>query len=210
MAFCTVKDILDSALSITPDNSDELRAKAVIWLNEVMRDILGRSKRWEFLRASTAITVVGNKITLPADFKEEISLQVGDYFFTPDNRLTEQEIDENDTGTVPVGYRRTASGEITFYPGATGTAVLTYNKGMTANYADDETATIFPVEFYYLLVLGVRKYAYQYDVEDLYPAAVQLYEKEMKERQHDNNLQKPIPRHRYAQGEFDIVTGDYR
>lgn len=194
MLLLNTKDILDAALSLTPDNSSAFRAKAVGWLNEIVRDILNQPRQWEMLKTSTTLPIAANKITLPANFGEVRSIQIGSlYFLTPDEQLTEEEAFAviQAGGGDTLGFTITDT-EITFVPGATGSAILSYEKGVATPYADD-VATIFPDAFSNLLIQGVRKLAYQSDVDDMYGPSVKLYDREMKVAKDYDNRMKPMP-----------------
>lgn len=196
MIYCNTKDILDKALSKVQDSSADLRSKALGWLNEVMRDVLNQPRDWKFLHAVTAsVTITSNTITLPDTAAEIVYMKVGDYMFTMDDQLTEEEAFayEDDTSTDPEGWTRIGA-VVTFLPGATGTCELKYEATLTAEYTDSTSNTIFPNVFKNLLMTGVRMHYYDYDKDGRYGKEVALYQREMDMVKAWDNRLKPMPK----------------
>ena len=194
--YCNTADILTTAMTKFSDDSDDLRVLALGWLNEIVRDVLNQPRTWWFLKTGTSLSVTANAITLPSGMGEVINIEGTDFFLTPSDQLTDEEVysmnDDDDT-TPPVGYTQTAT-TITFYPAATGTVTLRYEADLTADYTDAATATIFPIAFKPLLVAGVRMQYYDYDKDGRYQSESALYNYHMKHvKVWDNDL-KPNER----------------
>lgn len=195
MVYCNTTDILTTAMTKFADDSDELRVLALGWLNEVIRDVLNQPRTWWFLKTGASLAVTANQITIPSGMGEVINIEGTDFFFTPDDQLTDEEIFalDDDTDTPPVGYVQTAT-TITFYPSATGTVTLRYEADLTSDYTDSATNTIFPIVFKPLLVAGVRMQYYDYDKDGRYQKETTVYNYGMKQaKAWDNNL-KPSER----------------
>ena len=195
MIYCNTADILTTAMTKFSDDSDELRALALGWLNETMRDILNQSRTWWFLKTGASLAITANQITIPAGMGEVINIEGDDFFFTPDDQLTDEEIFALDDGTdtPPVGYVQTAT-TITFYPSATGTVTLRYEADLAADYTDSASNTIFPIVFKPLLVAGVRMQYYDYDKDGRYQKETSVYNYCMKQAKAWDNKLKPTTR----------------
>ena len=195
MIYCNTADILTTAMTKFSDDSDELRALALGWLNEIMRDILNQPRTWWFLKTGTSLSITANAITIPSGMGEVINIEGTDFFLTPDDLMTDEEVYDlgDDTSDVPIGYTQSAT-TITFYPSATGTVTLRYEEDLTADYTDVDTNTIFPIVFKPLLVSGVRMQYYDYDKDGRYQSESALYNYHMKHvKVWDNDL-KPNER----------------
>lgn len=193
MAFLNVSTVVTKALSKVVDNSPDLRAKFVIWFNEISRDIFNQPRDWAFLAVPVTLPIVANKITLPAGSSEIVSMVIGDVFLTRNDQMGPLRAFtyKDSTDTVPVGYTLAADGTITFYPGATGDCVLTYEKDLDADYTDDTVDTIFPLDLEGLFITGLRMHNYDYDKDGRYSKEVALYQYEMSKAKAWDNRNKP-------------------
>lgn len=209
----TVPEILDTAISITPDKSVTIRAKMLIWLHEVMRDVMAQPRQWEMLKSvSASLPITDNQINLPADCGEVFNMTIVDaddnqYFLSPGNNLLSDEevfVESQSGDSWPEGYTVSAS-KITFYPAATGTCILRYEPKLPAtDYTDTSDAagtTFFPVEFKNVLVQGVRAACYQYDRLPIFETAASLYDRALTLVKKQDNTKKAMPkinRHGYV------------
>lgn len=195
MGFCNTGTILDKAMSKFADSTDTtLRALCLGWLNEIIRDIFDQPRTWEFLKASTSLAVTSNAITIPSGVGEIIGITVNDVYLTPDEQISEefaQEEYSGITGATPEAYVLSGS-TVTFYPGASGTALLLYETDVATDYADN-VDTIFPHNLTNLLITGVRMHYYDYDKDGRYAKEVTLYQYEMKKVKAWDNRLKPLP-----------------
>lgn len=193
--YCNTADILTTAMTKFSDDSDELRALSLGWLNEIIRDILNQPRTWWFLKTGTSLLITTNAITIPSGVGEVINIEGSDFFLTPDDLMTDEEVYDlgDDTSDVPIGYTQTAT-TITFYPSATGTVTLRYEADLTSDYTDAATNTIFPIAFKPLLVSGVRMQYYDYDKDGRYQSEAALYNYHMKHVKVLDNDLKPNER----------------
>jgi hypothetical protein len=194
--YVNTKNVLDAALSMAQDNSSTLRSRAIYWFNEVKRDVLNQPRQWWFLKKTASIAVSSNAITLPADFSQLVSIEIGDKFFTPDEALSEEEVfnntDEDAVNPEPMGFSLSPAA-ITFCPGASGTAILTYTPEISASYADNEV-TIFPIECEQLFIEGVRFKYFYFDKDSRMTAADIIYKGEMSALKTLDNKRKAMPK----------------
>jgi len=169
MIYCNTADILDSAMTKWADNSTALRALALGWLNEVIREVLNQPRTWWFLKTGSTLTIAANAITIPSGVGQVLSIEGTDFFLTPADQMTDEEVYDlgDDTSDVPIGYTQTAT-TITFYPSATGNVTLRYEADVTADLADSTSDIIFPIAFRNLLICGVRAHYYDYDKDGRY------------------------------------------
>lgn len=195
MAFITVSGVVTKALSKVVDNSDELRAKFVVWFNEVARDIFTQPREWGFLSTEVTVPVVLNRIDMPTNASEIISLQVGGMFLTKEDQLSAESAFKGNTyaGLTPTGYLISTDGKIIFYPGAEGDCVLTYESTLNSDLADTTDPTIFPMDLESLFVTGLRMHYYDYDKDGRYSKEVSLYDFEMSKVKAWDNRNKPKP-----------------
>lgn len=202
MKYCNVRDILDKALSKVPDNSSELRVKALGWLEEVVSDIAAQPRSWKFLETKSVLTVTASEITIPDDFNQLIGFEVDGRWLDKNNQLTDEEA-ELYTGTTyytPLGYT-SKGGTITIIPTTTVTTCdFYYEPQLITALTDDTSDTIFPYIFRNLLITGVRMHYYDYDKDGRYTKETMLYENEMYKVKAWDNQQKTLPqssRHGY-------------
>lgn len=195
MNYLTTKTVLDSAFSRTRVTDPTLRAKAVHWLRNAMRDVLNE-REWVFLeKTATALPVTDGEITLPADFGKEVFVKNGIYIFTTADRLTPSNAALADNcGGEPVGYTLTPT-TLVFHPTTTGTADLTYVATLpTGGYTDGTDATIFPDEFEPLFERYLTTCFYEYDVDnDRLPVGLQLDAKMLRTLKKADNQRRPVP-----------------
>jgi len=194
MAFVNVGTILNKAR--TKLTGSLPRPTLLMWFNETARDVLNQPRTWNFLSVPVEIPIVGNQITMPANMAEVVSIQVGDHFFTKADQLSGLEamrIDEDLSGSDPIGYTLSAANVVTFHPGATGDAILTGELTMVDDYADGAT-TIFPMEFENLFICGVLEKAFYVDKDGRFTAENTKYQLEMNKMKKWDNLRKPMPR----------------
>lgn len=204
MVYLNTSAVLTKALSKSTDSSSAFRAKALVWLNEVIRDVLNQPRTWEFLKEDVVLTITSNQITLPNGASEIITMTIGDTLLTPANLLTEVDAFAIGGGSSSLsGYTLDADNTVTFYPGATGTCALRYEVDRTGDYADNSTDTIFPLTFENLLVTGVRANIYDYNKDGRYTKEMMLYDAEMRKMKAWDNRRKPGPKanpHGYTRG----------
>ncbi len=184
-------DILDGALGRQHDGSDELRSKALGWLNDAIQ-LLAVERRWSFLQKSASLTVSGGAATLPTDFDELVFLRTDAWYLLPRHQLVPEEVETNLTGdTLPVGFTL-ASGTITFYPTAPdGTASLTY-LATVPNYADS-TETILPEMFGPLLSRAVLNAVYEYEADARAIPSIQINQAQLDKLKAKDQKARPIP-----------------
>lgn len=195
MAVVNAGTAITKALTKIADNSTAMRTACVTWFNEVVRDILNQPREWFFLQDPTTLAIASNSITLPAGYSEIVSMQVGDVFLTPANQISEEEafdLYNGIEGTTPEGYTLKPTGVITFYPGATGSAILTGEKTISTDYADNAD-TIFPLDFENVFIAGVRMNSYDYTKDGRYTKEVMIYQDAMNKVKRWDNTRKAIP-----------------
>lgn len=174
------------------------RAQFVVWFNEVARDILNQPREWQFLQAPVSLAITNSQITIPATMSEITSIQVGLVFMTQGDQLTAEAAfiaDQNQNTTNP-GYTLDAAGVLTFHPTLAGTAIVTGETDLTADYADN-AATIFPLAFENLFITGLRMHFYDKDKDGRFTKENKQYQLDMYKLKSWDNRHKPaIPYNR--------------
>jgi hypothetical protein len=190
--YCNTSSVLTKATTKWVDDSPELRVKALVWLNEVIRDILNQPRTWWFLKTPTVLTITAGAITLPTGCGEVISIEGDDFFFVPEEMLTDEQVFDlgDESGDIPVGYIESGR-EIIFYPTATGTVTVRYEADLTTDYLDVGTDTILPINFENLLIVGVRAAYYDYDKDGRYTKEEMNYDYQMRVAKAWDNKLKP-------------------
>lgn len=189
------------------------RPQFVTWFNEIVRDILAQPRAWKFLQSPVTIAIVNGSITIPATILQIDQIVVGDSYFTPDNLITDEQAHYIDAAfaagdptdfTIQLdnplsGYTQTAAGVITFHPTLTGSAIVTGEVDVTADYADN-AATIFPLEFENLFIAGLRMNYYDQMKDGRFTKENMMYQLAMNQMKAWDNKRKPKPpfsRHGY-------------
>lgn len=85
-----VTNVVNKAMTKLPDTSSPVRARLVIWFNEVARDILMQPRNWEFLETDVYLDIIGNQLMLPQGAGRILSLRVGAIFLSRTDQLTDQ------------------------------------------------------------------------------------------------------------------------
>ena len=192
------ESILNDAISQIADQSTAMRAKLLIWLNNVMQDVAGAKvkKPWKWLvEELTDQTLSGNAIARPSDYKYLYSVKSGsDWILTQKHIMTEDEIftytDTTATNPTPIGYDETSM-EIVFYPGATGTCDLKYIKEVP-EYSDSPSDTIFPLYMKNVLIQGTLAVYYDYDEDVRASKAAGQYGYLLGKAMKEDNISNPI------------------
>lgn len=195
--YLNTTTVLDKALSKFQDNTTELRTKALSWLNEVRTDIHNQPRLWNFMRGTTTLTVSDNMITLPNGVSEVISLEGDTFLLTPQHILSETEayLLSNQTATIPQGYVKYPDNTLYFFPGATGSVIVTYEANANTDLADSSNNTVYPKELENLFVTGIRMHYYDYDKDGRYTKEVMLYQDEMSKAKAWDNQLKALPKY---------------
>ena len=189
----TTKQILDSFFTTVKDNSSALRTRATEWLHTLMMSAADE-RSWLFLKkASAALPITANTVTLPSDFSMEVCIKLGTILLTPENKLTDEEAFAADNGEGGAGY--TIDGSTLKLHGETTatTAVVTYIAHVPdAGYGDSTTATIFPAEFLPLFVRSLKTAFLEYDVDlDRLPISLQLDGAELRRMKKLDDRRRP-------------------
>lgn len=194
--YLNTEAVLDKALTKVQDNTPELRAKALDWLNEVRTDIHNQPRLWNFMRGTTTLTVSDNAITLPNGVSEVISLEGDTFLLTPQHILSETEayLLSNQTADTPQGYIKYPDNTIQFFPGATGSVIVTYEANANTDLADSPNNTVYPKELENLFILGVRMHYYDYDKDGRFTKEVVLYQDELSKVKAWDNQLKALPK----------------
>ena len=199
MSYLNTAKLLDDVQARIQDQTVNLRAKLLIFLNEIAQDIANIPREWEFLKRTATGDLSGGVIAIPADFGRVVSIRItsgtNNYFFTPDEELTEEEYfytTTNNAETTPVGYMVDMN-NITIAPSAAGTYILSY-VATVPDYDDSSADTLFPSEFGNLLKQGTLMKYYEYDKDGRYTASNILYNQEMGLMKHLDNRKKPLPK----------------
>jgi hypothetical protein len=187
----TTAQILDLAISRVTDNSAGARAKMLTWLNARMQDIASM-RDWKFLEKEATLPLTLGASVWPVDFEEALSFTVGSSCIYPSARLSDKDKAASAYGGE-YGYRvdDTLTG-FTIYP-APDSCVLNY-KVTVPTYADDTTATVFPVEMLNVFARAVVTDFYEYDTDDRAGTSMALYQQALKEAKKWDNKLKPLPR----------------
>ena len=207
MLYCQPATVLTKALSKHPDNSAEFRAKALIWFNEIVRDILNQPREWAYLSEPHTITIINNTVTLPNGAGTIISVKVeGSYLPLIEDIET---LDIDDT-TVIYGYTLSNVNILTLYgTTAATTAEVQYNADITTDYTDAAVDTVFPLVFENLLITGVRLHIYDYDKDGRYGKEEAKYAIAMSQLKSLDNKRKADDRtdsHGYTKVKWDGQT----
>lgn len=192
MAWLTTKSVLDAVQSRIVDQSDNLRAKMLVWLNIAMQQVLNEPRDWEFLKKSASVTVTNSVITLPADFGDFLSLECGDYFYTTESQLTPDEVIMEYEGFVIDELL----GTLTIYPATIEvTATLKYKAAFpVTDYTDGTGATLFPAEFRPLFTRYVMTVRDEFDAEAEASMSFKLDQLELKKMKALDNKRKAVPK----------------
>ena len=209
MSYLTPKGILDRVSSRIEDNSPDLRAKLLGWLNQVAQDVAETKVNgpWEFLKKTKSnLTIADNMIAKPSDFDRVVNIKIGAARFLEEkHKLSDEEAyrytDENAVNPVPAGFTVNDT-SIVFWPGATGTADLKYVCEVP-EYVDDSNNTVFPVQMVNVLAYGVLNHYFEYDADPQFANAPTLYQYHLARARRWDNAFKPMPRlnrHGYMRG----------
>ena len=186
----TTAQILDLALSKVTDNSAGARAKMLVWLNAGMQQI-AMLRDWSFLKKDATLTLTNGYSVWPADFQTAISYTIGTDCVYANARMTPKDKASARYGNT-YGYRIDEDlAGFTLYP-APDSCVLGY-KIVVPTYADDSTATVFPVEMLNLFARAVVTDFYEYDTDERAVSSVQLYQMELKAAKKWDNQQSALP-----------------
>jgi hypothetical protein len=172
MIYLTGQQVLDAAMTLSTDQTATMRSKMAVWMGMVAVDISSRRK-WNFLRATTTLTVASNAITLPNDYLEFV-----DMTFSNDGAYTFTE----------------TSTEMTFDPECPDgvTVDLTYIPSLS-DMEDTATETVLPYYCKNALVFGILSFLFAFDNEDNYSQYPALFENAVKKLKDLDNRYNVIP-----------------
>lgn len=175
------------------------RPQFVTWFNEIVSDIKRQPRKWFFLKTTSSVLIANNQITIPSTISEIISIEIGNLFFTQKDQLSDEDAAAIDTygntinDGLSQGYTLDPGGIITFHPGQTGTAMVTGEAVITANYADNAT-TVFPDEFDGLFIDGLRMHFYDAQKDGRFTKESMQYQIDMNNIKAWDNKHKPLPK----------------
>lgn len=188
--------ILDQFESAITDNTPELRARALVWLNILFKRI-AQERDWNFLKKTATLAIASSKVALPTDYKRIVYCQGDTWQLTDEHRYSQQELFalRQTTAETPTGWYNDSQ-YLYFAPAGTTstTCNLTYIQSVPT-YTDSAADTLFPDESELLVIRMLIASFYEYDFDERYPTAVQAVGAQMRDFKHWDNLQKPIPQY---------------
>jgi hypothetical protein len=200
------KQIIDSAMTHTQDNSVTLRVRMLSWLNTAFQQAF-LERDWLALELSeTSITITDNTITKTAAtygkfrFAQQFSSDTQSGFVLQKNdRLSVQErfdLEEDTTSTddrKAIGFFEDST-KIYFRYGALGILnELAYYR-LVPIVADNTDDTVWPEYFLPLFERTLLSAYYEFDVDDRLIVSVQLDAEEVSRIKKWENTQNPTPR----------------
>jgi len=201
MAKVRTKTVLDNVLTHIQDQSAELRAKMLVWLNRIMQQT-AIERQWRCLEKQASRTVTDGTILLPDDFGYFVNVKAGGpddadgFFLEEKHRLSDEEafnLGEDATADAPTGFVQTAA-NITFKPGLSAATVTLKYGPRVPNYGDDESDTVWPQEFGGAFERHLLTLYYEYDLDDRVGPSLGLSKSEIKALKKWENRQVPLPR----------------
>lgn len=177
--------------ALTKITGNVSRATLVTWFNEIAEDVMNQPRQWHFLEQPLALQILDNQITIPPYISELFSIQVGESFYTPKDQLTDEEAAESEQNRL-AGYTFANDGTVTFYPPKTGTASVAGEQSVLFDYVDN-AATIFPLIFENLFIIGLRMHFYDLDKDGRFTKENTLYQLEINKLKAWDNKLKPLP-----------------
>ena len=186
------KTILDNALSRQHDTSDELRAKALGWLNEAIQ-LVYLEKDWHWLRKTQSDIVLSDSVAaLPDDFGRFTFCHGEDWYLRRDHHLSDEDAFTLEGADNPAGFTLDADA-ITFYPSTDDETVTLEYRQTLPTYGDNEE-TVIPNSFLPLLSRATITAVYEYENDQRGLISVQLEQSLLSQLKADDNKSKPIPR----------------
>lgn len=195
------KALLDNVQSQIQDQSAELRARMLIWLNKIFQR-LALERDWLCLQKSATLAVTSGTILLPSDYGRLVNVQAlspdeeGGFFLEGRHRLSDEEaylLGTDSTATAPTGFVETAT-NITFKPGLSASSVaLKYVQALN-NYTDGTADTVWPIEFGNAVERKLLTLYYEYDLDERNGGSSKLDQDELRALKKWENRQIPLPR----------------
>ncbi len=217
MRYVSPSIVIDKACTRWPDKSPSMRANAIVWFNEIARDIVDQPRDWQllFLEYETPIGF-WETVDIPGAFKIPPELAVIPYLHSieannvvmvnPDDRIDENPNSATDDEPPVSFYLNPVFGTGLFIPGAIPlddygqqlNATATYNVNRSngyqmEEYTDTDVDTIFRIEFEPLFITGVRAAYYDMDKDGRYSKEEAKYDFEMRKLKEIDNRMKSIP-----------------
>ena len=171
IVYCTTKSILDAVMMEAPVSTG-LRIKALAWLNQAIQDVLNQPRTWACFELPADVAITLNVAIMPSGASELVHIQLADVFYYPKDMLTDQQAVEGKSGFI-----LTPGGTITFYPStAETTCKIKYEVGVTTDYADNSSNTIFPWWFKNCLIAGTLMRCMENDKDGRFSSKTQMFQ----------------------------------
>jgi hypothetical protein len=168
----TGAQILDAAMTLSIDQSAAMRTKMLAWLQLVISDLTTRRK-WLFLNQKVSLVVSNNRVLLPNDFLELVSVEY------TDNIIRTAEVDGQ---------------YLTFDPLVqNGETVTVVYEPVVSSISDNSDVTVLPYYSKTALMMGIISYLYVFDRDPEFSMYPQLYEQQILNLKVLDNRNKPMP-----------------